>query len=353
MARVHSNRTRMKTKRQQKRARIKAMLIAGFGLLILIPVVILAVWLTSLGKQPPNTNIAGGDAGGGNAATQTPPANTKKIELILPKEFIDYNTSAEYIALYDLTNDQMLYGKNADAPCFPASTTKLLTALVTLQNADSTTVFTVGDEIKLIDPQSSVAGLHMGQQLDLRTILEAIILPSGNDAAYTAAANVGRILAKDHTLSAKAAIERFCEEMNRTAQSLGLTNSRFKNPDGIHDPSHYTTANDMAKIAKAALANPTLAEIVGEQQVQRTFLSGETGRLWANTNLLLDPTSIFYFDGATGLKTGFTSEAGHCLVASAEKDGVQMLAVVMNAPTTSKRFDDAYGLLTVLYNSIQ
>ncbi|MBP3381498.1 MAG: D-alanyl-D-alanine carboxypeptidase, partial [Clostridia bacterium] len=135
--------------------------------------------------------------------TQTPALPT--VSLPLPQTFVDNNTSAEYIVLYDATNNKTLYSKNADKQCFPASTTKLMTALVTLQYADENTVFTVGNEVLMIDPESSRAWLRMGNRLNLQTLLEALMLPSGNDAAYTAAANVGRIIAGDSNLSAQAA----------------------------------------------------------------------------------------------------------------------------------------------------
>lgn len=274
------------------------------------------------------------------------------VSMPLPQEFVDNNTACEYIVLYDATNDKVLYSKNADTQCYPASTTKLLTALVTLQYADENTTFTVGDEIRLIDPESSRAFLRIGNRLNLQTLLEAIMLPSGNDAAYTAAANVGRIIAGDDSLSAQAAISKFCEKMNETAKSLGAKNSHFANPDGIHSPSHYTTASDMLLIAKAALNDPLLSTVMSEEKVTRTFLSGETGATWYNTNYLLRTDTRYLFEGATGLKTGHTNEAGYCLTAAAERDGVKLIAILMNADSTSGRFEDATGLFTVCFDNV-
>ena len=282
--------------------------------------------------------------------TQTPALPT--VSMPLPQTFVDNNTSAEYIVLYDATNNKTLYSKNADKQCFPASTTKLMTALVTLQYADANTVFTVGNEVLLIDPESSRAWLRMGNRLDLQTLLEALMLPSGNDAAYTAAANVGRIIAGDQNLSAQAAISKFCEKMNETAKTLGAKNTHFINPDGIHNANHYTTAADMLLICKAALENPTLAAVVSEEKVTRTFLSGETGATWYNTNYLLRTDTRYLFDGAIGLKTGHTNEAGYCLTAAAERDGVKLIAVLMNADSTNGRFDDATGLFDVCFDNV-
>jgi len=282
--------------------------------------------------------------------TQAPVLPT--VSMPLPQEFVDKNTACEYIVLYDATNDKVLYSKNADTQCYPASTTKLLTALVTLKYTNENTVFTVGNEVLLIDPESSRAWLRMGYRLNLQTILEAIMLPSGNDAAYTAAANVGRIIAGDDSLSAQAAIAKFCEKMNETAKELGAKNSHFVNPDGIHNANHYTTASDMLLIAKAALDNPILATVMAEEKVTRTFLSGETGATWYNTNYLLRTDTRYLFEGAVGLKTGHTNEAGYCLTAAAERDGVKLVAILMNADSTSGRFEDATGLFTVCFDNV-
>ena len=251
MAPLHNNRTRMKTKRQQQRDRIKALLIAAMAgiLALVLAVVLIVVGIVRNAQTTPETDT-------NTDITEQPPAPV--VEISLPKDFIDRNTAADYITVYDVTSDKVLYEKNADTRCYPASTTKILTCLVTLKYAQSSTVFTVGNEIRLIDPQSSRAYLQIGQRLDLQTMLEAIMLPSGNDAAYTAAANIGRIIAGDQNLDASAAIKRFCSEMNKMAAELGAKDSHFENPDGIHQANHYTTAHDLALIAKAALAQPTL-----------------------------------------------------------------------------------------------
>lgn len=344
MSPVHTNRTRMKTKRQKQRNRIKLMLIAVFAALILLVVIFACIFL-----KPPVPEEKPKEEAEDLPVTPAAPA----VTMPLPQTFVDNNTSAEYIVLYDVTGDKTLYTKNADEKCYPASTTKLLTSLVTLKYADADTVFTVGNEINLIDPQSSVAYLRVGQRLSLQTMLEAIMLPSGNDAAYTAAANVGRIIVGDQNLAASAAISRFCEEMNKMAKELGATHSHFANPDGIHDPNHYTTANDMAKIAKAALKAPLLAKVVSQEKVVRSFLSGESGITWYNTNSLLRTDHRFLFDGATGMKTGHTDEAGYCLAASAKRNDVELLAVVMNCDNANARFEDAAGLFTVCYDAME
>lgn len=279
-----------------------------------------------------------------------PPAPT--VTLSLPQSFIDTNTASKYIVLYDLNAQKTLYSKEADTPCYPASMTKLLTALVAVTYADDSTVFTVGEEIGLIDPESSRAYLRIGNRLDLQTLLEALLLPSGNDAAYTIAASVGRIIAENENLSTRAAIDVFCGEMNKTAAALGATHSHFANPDGIHDANHYTTANDMLLIAKAAYEHPLISAVMREASVTRPLLSGGTGATWYNTNYLLRTDTRYYYDKATGLKTGHTDQAGYCLAASAEKDGARLIAVLMGGQTGYGRFEDATGLFTVCFDSL-
>ncbi len=328
--------------RRRKKTNKQKPILAVIGVLAAL-VLTIVLCLTLRPAKTPETQTP-------SPETQTPALPT--VSLPLPQTFVDNNTACDYIVLYDATNNKTLYSKNADKQCFPASTTKLITALVTLQYADESTVFTVGDEIRLIDPESSRAWLRIGNRLNLQTLLEAIMLPSGNDAAYVAAANVGRIIAGNNGLSAQAAIAKFCEKMNEVAKSIGAKNTHFVNPDGMHNANHYTTASDMLLICKAAMNNPTLAAVMAEEKATRTFLSGETSATWYNTNYLLRTDTRYLYEGATGLKTGHTDEAGYCLTAAAERNGVKLIAVLMNADSTGGRFEDATGLFDVCFDNV-
>lgn len=328
-----------------RRRRVRRQLLVLIGIAVvalLLSVILLAVFLP---KKPVDTPA--------DPATDDPqPTPAVTVTMPLPQSFVNDNTTSKYIVLYDVNNDAVLYSKQADTKCYPASMTKLLTAIVTLKYAKEDTVFTVGDEIRLIDPESSRAYLRIGNRLDLQTLLEAMLLPSGNDAAYVAATNVGRIIANNSNLSAKDAIAMFCREMNTTAAELGATQSHFANPDGIHNVNHYTTASDMLRIAKYAYAQPTIAAVIREAQVTRGFLSGESGVTWYNTNYLLRTGTRYYFDSATGMKTGHTDQAGYCLAASAEKDGVTLIAILMGGENSDGRFEDARGLFTVCFDAL-
>lgn len=334
----------LRGRKRRRTVSVRTLLTAGILLLVVIIAVLSAILIVKLNRPPvPETP---------DTPENVPPP-APAISMPLPQKFVDNNTASKYIVLYDLTADKTLYAKNANEKCYPASMTKLLTAIVMLQNAAEDTVFTVGDEIRLIDPESSVAHLRIGNRLDMQTMLEALLLPSGNDAAYTIAANVGRIIANDTSLSARAAISVFCNKMNEAAKGLGCENSHFNNPDGIHDPNHYTTAADMARIAKHAYNQPLIATVMSEEKVTRVFLSGETGATWYNTNYLLRSDTRYLFEGANGMKTGHTSQAGYCLAASAEQDGAVLIAILMGAEQSYGRFEDATGLFTVCFDTIE
>lgn len=282
----------------------------------------------------------------GSSSSAGVPATTTAGKT-LPKSFIDRNTSSPYIILGDDTG-RILYKKNENAKCYPASLTKLMTAIVAVEHTAADTVFTVGDEVYMIDPYSSRAYLTVGSKLTLEQLIQALLLPSGNDAAYTLAASVGRRLAGNDTLDNQAAIDRFCQEMNKKAEALGCTGTHFANPDGIHEENHYTTAADMLKIAAYTLKQDIIAQTVNKPQVHVTFLSGQSVT-WNNSNRLVNEGNVYTYAGATGLKTGTTDEAGYCLAASAMRDGRTSIAIVMGSETESGRWEDASGLLDISF----
>lgn len=279
-----------------------------------------------------------------SAVSETTPTTGKT----LPKSFIDRNTASPYVILSDITNNRVLYSKNADAKCYPASLTKLMTAIVAVENAPSDSVFTVGDEIYMIDPQSSRAYLTVGTRLTLHNLLQAMLLPSGNDAAYALAVQVGRVIEGNEQLDKTAALAAFVRKMNEKATALGCKGTHFANPDGIDAADHYTTATDMLKIAACALQNEAIADVVATPEVTTTLLSGQTVN-WKNSNRLIQENNAFSYAGATGLKTGSTDKAGYCLAASAEREGKTCVAIVMGAEYESGRWEDASGLLDISF----
>lgn len=254
--------------------------------------------------------------------------------------------TSEFVTLYDVTADEVIYAKNYTKKCYPASTTKLLTAITACKIVDDPQkVFTVGDEIKMIDPESSVAGLQEGQQLTFEMLIDALLLPSGNDAAYTIAVNCGRIYRNNPSLPAKEAIKAFMEAENLIAEQIGADSTHFVTPDGIHDDNHYTSAKDLTIIGDYARTIPLVKSSCAKAVAVWELPKGGTLYL-QNSNKLLLESEGYYSKYADGMKTGFTDQAGTSVVASATINGHTLIAVVMNAQTLYTKYDDCVLLFT-------
>lgn len=256
---------------------------------------------------------------------------------------------AEYAALLDVSTSTVLYEKGGlDTKIYPASTTKLITALIALKYCDpEKTVFKAGNELELVQPGSSLAYILRGHKLKLDTLIAGMLMKSGNDAAYVVAAGVGRVIADDESISPKEAVNVFIREMNRFAKDHGMTGSHFTCPDGFHDDEHYTTMRDMFTVAKMALENEVIMKYTQTLEDKFYYASGEN-ITWTNTNALINPNSDAYYKYATGLKTGTTSEAGNCVLASAEKDGKKLIACVFRHPDSNGKFHDAKALFAAV-----
>ena len=247
----------------------------------------------------------------------------------------------DQMLVFDATNNEILYTNTREgSKLYPASITKLFTAYVALQYLQPKDVLTVGDEVKLIEAGSSVAYLGKGQEVYVQTVVEGMMLPSGNDAAMVLAAAAGRKIAEDDTLSAEDAVTAFVHEMNRMAKELGFEKSHFANPHGWHSGSHYTCLNDMARIAKLALDNKTIAKYIQMFEDEVTLVSGHQ-LTWENTNELLDPESGYYRGDAIGMKTGYTRPAEYCLMSAFRCKGGRKLVIGMFGYADGKqRFRD-------------
>ena len=168
------------------------------------------------------------------------------------------------------------------------------------------------------------------------------MLPSGNDASYILACEVGRVMKNDPQLSASSAVSVFMTEMNRQAAAVGMTGTNFVNPDGIHDSRHYTTFGDLVILGKLAMANPTIMRSAQTPREEVT-LHGQTIQ-WKNTNKLIDPTNSYYCPYAIGLKTGQTPSAGSCLLSAFRMNDTELLIGVFGCPKEDDRFDDTLQL---------
>ncbi|MGM9680533.1 MAG: D-alanyl-D-alanine carboxypeptidase family protein [Eubacteriales bacterium] len=221
-------------------------------------------------------------------------------------------TVSAQAAILRSADGTVLFEKNSDARLPMASTTKIMTALVAIEQLPADSVITVPKEA--VGVEGSSAYLIAGEQITLGDLLHALLLQSANDAATAIA------------IAVSGSVESFAELMNKRAKEMGLTNTHFCNPHGLDDPDHYTSAADLAEITARAMENPEFREIVSEQKYVSTSLSGIT-RWFTNHNRLL-----MSYDGAIGVKTGYTMRTGRCLVSAAERDGLTLIAVTLRDP---------------------
>ena len=252
--------------------------------------------------------------------------------------------SAGHIFVYNTASRELLYcSTDPQDALYPASITKLFTAYVALEILEPDGVITAGKELGLLQPGSSTAFIAYGSRLTAEMLIEAMLLPSGNDGAYVLAAAAGRVLLDKEKASAKDAVNAFMEEVNRRGKELGLTNSHFVTPDGYHDDAHYSCPADLAIIGELALKNDIISQYAALQQDSVVFKSGET-ITWYNTNRLLNPESAWYCPEAVGLKTGYTKEAGYCLLAAFRAEEGHILVGIFDGENKLSRYSDAAAL---------
>lgn len=255
--------------------------------------------------------------------------------------------TAQRYFVYDVRTGQYLQQKGElDEKLYPASITKLMSVYVMLQYMDESDVVTVGDALTLVQPDSSLANLQAGDQLTVSQLVAAMMLPSGNDAAQTAAVATGRVIADNQNLTPAEASQVFVQQMNEQAQALGMIGTHFANADGFHDDNHYTTMEDLRILAEKILADPTIVGYTSRREETVNLLDGE--RTWKNTNYLLHPQMGSYIPGTIGLKTGYTSAAGSCLMSAFFVEDRLLIIGVFGAPAHT---DDRYLDTVELFNT--
>lgn len=248
------------------------------------------------------------------------------------------DVDARNAVLLDVTTNTILYKKESEQKIAPASTTKMLTALTALDYCNEDDEVLIGEEINLIASDASKAWLNTGDRLTVRQLLDAILLPSGNDAAYALAVHTGRKIGGDEKIPIQEAVEVFVDAMNKKAAYLGAKDSNFTSPDGYDDEGQYTTAHDLACIAKSFLRSDLLRGIVGSYEISDRWLSGKQVT-YNNTNELINPDSQYYYPKAAGLKTGKSEAAGCCLVSAAYIRDKLYLCVVMGSTEEGRWID--------------
>lgn len=255
-------------------------------------------------------------------------------------EFVDDGTPAPHAKaaiLVDMKSDKVLFAKNENERMYPASTTKILTSIIALENlALDEIVVAQPEAITPITNNHSHMGIIIGEELTVEQLLYGTLVYSANDAANVLAVRIA------------GSIEAFAQMMNTKATELGAVNSHFVNPHGYHNDNHYTTASDLTKITKYAMQNEKFREIVKTDM----YTMGATNkykeiRYLSNTNHLVSRRRYYqyFYDKAIGIKTGFTDEAGSCLVSAAVDGDTELLSVVMNCQNTTMVSNGAYSFV--------
>ncbi len=237
----------------------------------------------------------------------------------------NFDLQSETVLLLNMDTGKVMYEKNADAKVYPASLTKIMTAILALENVEDLdgTKVALKQYIQdmLYGKNASLGGILLGEEISVRGLLYASMLQSANEASLMIGDYLG-----DGSLT------QFAEMMNDKAKELGCTGTNFVNPNGLHDDNHYTTARDMAKIAAYAMSIPEFVEIVNTVSMDIGPTNKHDTLVEITTNKVIVPSSIYYNPAVSGIKTGTLDEAGRCFVSTATKDGFTYLLVLMGAP---------------------
>ena len=238
-------------------------------------------------------------------------------------------TNSRRYIVYDRISKSMIIGKNEDVKSAMASTTKIMTTIVILEKSDLDETVTVS--AKAGGTGGSRLGLKRGDKASVKDLLYGLMLRSGNDAAVALAEHVG------------GSVKEFAELMNEKAIELGLTNTHFVTPHGLDDANHYTTALELAKLTDYAMDNETFAKIVGTKST--TIYINNQSRQINNTNELLG-----VLNGVVGVKTGFTNNAGRCLVTETKRNNMDIITIVLGADTKKDRTKDSVNLIEYTFS---
>lgn len=311
---------------------------------IFISIILITVIITGFTKIESYSNTSEKENVINNAdrsnPTQLKPPNNEYLPTL------DVDLYAQNALLWDVKTDSIIYEKEISKQIAPASTAKMLTALTVLDYCDPDEEVVVGEEIYLIASDASRAWLSVGDRLTIEHLLDGLLLPSGSDAAYALAVYVGRKISANSNISIQEALTTFINLMNKKATSIDASNSNFKNPDGYDIENQYTTAYDLAHIAKEFIEVPLLYDIASKLRIRDVWINGKDVK-YVNTNELINPDSLYYYEDAVGLKTGTTVYAGNCLVSAAKINGRIYICVIMDSTEEGRWLDSL-----ALYHSI-
>ena len=267
---------------------------------------------------------------------------------------LEKNLSSEAVLLMEASTGKVVYEKNGYEKKYPASTTKIMTAILAIEHCNLNETATASEfAINSVPSGYSTANIQIGETLSVKDLLYALMLQSANESA---------VILAEHVSGSQ---EAFANLMNEKAKELGCKNTHFINPNGIHNENHYTTAYDLALITQYAMKNQTFRDIVKTTSftLPATTSYPSESRTYANTNNLIiydarNRPDNYYYKYATGVKTGYTSAAKNCLVASAEKNGIEYISVVLGASITyestgsvSHRYVDTISLFDYAFDN--
>lgn len=224
--------------------------------------------------------------------------------------------------LVDAATGEVLFSKNADLKRSPASTTKIMTLLIAIQQSNPNEIVTIPECVQNIAPDSSVVPVYYGEKMPMRDLWYGLMYRSGNDAANAIAELTS------------GSVDAFVEEMNKTAESLGMTNTQFKNPHGYTQDGHYTTARDLALLAMHALNDDCFREISFGDTYTMAATALRDELVISHSYSITDYNSPYYYQYARGIKTGYTAKAGQCYVGAAVKDGRELIVVLLRCGWT-------------------
>lgn len=235
---------------------------------------------------------------------------------------------AKACILIDAPSGEVLFEHEADTKLYPASTTKIMTLLLALEHNQLDEIITIPSCASDVPADSSLVPVYPGEKMCMRDLLYGLMLRSGNDAANAVAE-----ITSD-------SVEAFVEQMNQRAVELGMNSTNFVNPHGYHDENHYSTARDLAVLTRLGLTDPDFCEIVTCLGYTLPATSKRKELLLPNTYEIFDPTSVYYIDGAAGVKSGYTSHAGFCYVGAAQREGRTLIAVILGVPGRNRGWTD-------------
>lgn len=262
-------------------------------------------------------------------------ANASTSSTVNSTDSEEPNITADYAVLIEAATGRVIYEKNADEKAYPASTTKMLTCVLAIEKGDLDKTLSVSQRAAWTE--DAYVGFQQGDMLKERDLLKALMMVSDNSSAVVLAEGIG------------GSVEGFAKMMNDKAKEIGLTNSHFVTPNGLPDDDHYSTARDMAKIAAYGWHNEKFREFSGTEMDTIEWVSPVNKRMVVeNSNKLLGT-----MPGVNGIKTGWTNAAGGCLAASAKRDGVQLIAVVLHSDDVNTRFTEAGKLLEYGFSKVK